>query len=371
MIRVLQIGLGSNPGGIENCIMNYYRAIDHTKFQFDFVDIYGKGLVYEDEIKNLGGKVYHLTSYKKAPQRMAMQLKKIIRENEYKIIHINMLSAANMIPVLVSCNYKKAKVIVHSHNSAVPKGWVRKILNKINIYFLRKFPIEKWGCGKKAGNWMWGKQFKNENIVFNAVDIEKFQKNSFIRNQIKTQCGFLRDDKIIGFVGRLSEQKNPLFLIDIIKELRNYFSNVKLLIVGDGDLRCKMEEKIENLGLKNLVYFAGVQKNVNDWYQAMDLFVLPSLFEGLPVVGIEAQANELPCFISDRVTTEINLTGTVTYLPIDKGADIWATAMSNVLTKKQERKIIFPKQYQIQYAIKKLENKYIKLINEVENASKF
>lgn len=362
MIKVLQIGLGPNPGGIENCIMNYYRNINHSEYSFDFVDIYGKGLAYANEIAMLGGKIYSLTAYKNNPLKMAKELRGILVEGKFDIIHINMLSAANMIPVLISCMYGKADVVVHSHNSSIPKGWIRIILNAINIHILRMLPVEKWGCGDKAGKWMWGKSFEKENIIFNAVDQEKFQRNDAVRTNVRLSCGFKSNEKVIGFVGRLSEQKNPLFLIEIIKALSHKDKDIKLIVVGDGELRPNLEEKIQEYDLEDNVYLAGIQNNVCDWYQAMDGFVLPSLFEGLPVVGIEAQASGLPCFFSNRITEEVDVTKTVEYLSIDNGAEIWADAIIHRINELDKKYIMFPDDYKINYAAKELEKKYSRIL---------
>lgn len=364
MIRVLQIGLGPNPGGVENCIMNYYRAINRNEFQFDFIDVYGKGLAYADEILSMGGRIYSLLSFKKNPLKMAKQLKVILLQEKYDIIHINILSAANMLPILLSCRYSTAKVIVHSHNSSIPSGWVRRILNSLNVHLLRKLQVEKWACGLMAGQWMWGKDFSTDDIVYNAVKFEQYEKNDVIRNEIRERCGFKQNEIVVGFVGRLSEQKNPLFLIDIIRCLVKQDEKFKLLIIGDGELRSNLEELIRQYNIENNVYFAGVRNNVNDWYKAMDLFVLPSLFEGLPLVGIEAQASGLPCFFSDRITEEVNVTNTVKYLPINNGMMLWIEAINYCMENGEMNPIIFPENYKVDYAVKILTEKYIRVLNK-------
>lgn len=361
MIRILQIGLGPNPGGVENCIMNYYGAIDHSRFQFDFIDMYGKGLAYEEEIRSLGGKIYSLPSYKKAPFKMAQQLKKVLTDNQYEMIHINMLSAANMIPVFVSCKYGKGKVIVHSHNSNLPTGGLRRFFNTINISFLRSLPVEKWACGYKAGQWMWGEQFSLENVIPNAIDEEKFIRKNDIRLQIRKHCGFEEGNKVIGFVGRLFEQKNVLFLADIFAELCEKSKQYRLLIVGEGPLKLDLEKKLRTLNINKYVYFAGIQSHVYQWYYAMDAFVLPSLFEGLPVVGIEAQASGIPCFLSNTITDEVNISGNVKYLPIDQSAKIWADAINETM-KSDELNYNFLDLYRIKNAVKLLEQKYVNLL---------
>lgn len=363
MIDVLQVGLSSNLGGIESCILNYHKNIDTSKVQFEYADIYGRGIACENEILQCGSKIYILPDYKKHPIRMAKELKKVILNNHYDVIHINMLSAANLIPVTIACRNSRGAVVVHSHNTAVPPGIFRLIMNQLNLHKLRNMPVKKWGCGLKAGKWMWGDGFKKDSIVPNAIEINKFIKNSEKRNVLLEQCGFSKDDRVLGFVGRFSKQKNVLFLAEILLYIKKKSPKYKLLLVGDGVLKKKLEEKFKVYDVIDRVYFAGLQKDVSAWYQAMDIFVLPSLFEGVPVVGIEAQAAGLPCFVSDKVSDEIDITGLVKYLPINRGGEVWADAVDGYLKKRHEKKNAFPKEYQIQYAAKQLEKRYEEIID--------
>ena len=362
MLRILQIGLGPNPGGIESCILNYHRNIDKTKFTFDYADIYGNGLAHSAEIEALGGKIYKLPNYKKHPIKMARQLGRIIKEQNYDIVHINMLSAANMLPVRTAVKRGCGKVIVHCHNSAVPTGFLRTTLNNLNLNALRNLTVEKWACGVKAGQWMWGEAFDTENVIPNAIDSNRFTPVASVRKNIREMCGFKDEDVIVGFVGRFSEQKNVLFLPEILSELKKHSAEYKMLLVGDGDLKTQLQEKFSAFGLDGQVYYAGVQSNAADWYQAMDAFVLPSLFEGLPVVGIEAQANGLPCFLSNTITGELNITGTIQYLPIDGSAKVWADKIIDVLGETIRGNVAFPNEYEITFAAKKLEEKYASLL---------
>ena len=361
-IKILQIGLSSIKGGIENCILNYYRYIDKSKIHFDFVDIYGDGLAYSEEIKNLGGKIFVLKNFKKHPINFIYSLNKILKTNSYHIIHINMLSSANILPAIVACFHKKTKVFLHSHNSNIPKGSIRKILHYLNIFILRNLPAEHFACGEKAGKWLFGNNFSKENVIPNAIDIHLFKKNVVVRNEIREKCNFSPKDIVIGFVGRLCEQKNILFLPDILKELRKKRKNYKMLIIGDGELREKLIKKLNDFRLKEDVYLAGFQDKISNWYQAMDLFVLPSLFEGLPIVGIEAQISGLPCFLSDQISNEIKITNNVKFLPINNAKDIWVKSILNYdncdFTNNQISNL-----WNIKISASNLENKYFKALN--------
>ena len=362
MIRVLQVGMGAGYGGIEAFIMNYYRNIDKTNICFDFVDIYGEGFAKTDEIKSLGGSIYTLPCFRRYPIRMVQKMKQILKENKYDIVHLNMMSAANMIPVDVACaNDYKPVVIAHSHNSNIPSGNIRKVMNGMNIERLRRKNVVKWACSELAGRWMWGENFDTKNVIFNAIDTKRFCFNEEQRVMLRGQCGFHNRDTVIGFVGRIAEQKNPLFLPDILTELKKISPRYKLLIVGGGEMDQTLRKKIENLQLINDVYFVGKIADASAWYSAMDAFVLPSKFEGLPLVGIEAQACGLPCFVSDGVSEELNITETVQFIPINQGAQIWAEKIHADFSNIKTRNCIFPKEYDITYAVQDLERRYIEL----------
>lgn len=355
VLKILQIGLSANPGGIENCILNYYRHIDRTKIQFDFVDIYGNGLAYSDEIKKFGGRIFTLKNFKKNPVSFIFSLNDILKKNNYSIVHINMLSSANILPALISCYHKGIRVILHSHNSNMPRGFCRKILHYLNIFVLRNLRAQQWACGEQAGVWMFGKKFNRENIIPNAIDTELFKPDINIRNSIRNQLSFSSKDIVIGFVGRLCEQKNVLFLPDILKQIHKKSLNYKMLIIGDGALKQQFMQKIKDFKLNEYVCFAGVKDKVFEYYNAMDIFVLPSLFEGFPIVAIEAQAAGLHCFLSDKISKEVDISKKVDFLQINQGAEIWANSILKAQTIRENFASV---EYDINYAVKNLEKKY-------------
>lgn len=364
MIRILQIGLSAFPGGIETCIVNYYRFINKSKFRFDFAVIQGDSLAYADELMELGSQIFILKNYKKFPIENALQLSNILNQNEYDIVHINTCSAANPIPVKISCSCKKNPiVIVHSHSSNLAPGKLRKIMNAANRGKLRSMPVEKWACSERAGDWLWGESFETVNVIPNAINISRFRRDPIARERLRKKCGFQTSDNVVGFVGRLYDQKNVLFLPEILEGLRRLSPNYKMVVVGDGDMKALLTDKFGRLGLSQYVHFTGVCKDASPWYSVMDAFVLPSISEGLPVVGVEAQACTLPCFVSDHITEELNITGAVKYLPIDQGAKIWADAIHMALLDNAELRYTFPKEYDITYAVRRLEERYLSLMN--------
>lgn len=370
MINIVHVGFSHNPGGVENMVMNYYRNIDKSKVHFDFIDIYSNGIAYCDEIQLLGGNVYLLPNFKRHPIQSYRELKHILHTKDIDIVHVHMQSAANLLPILAGLSEKKT-VIAHAHSSATPTGLSRKMLHSINTKVLRKLPVQRWACSATAGKWMYGDLFDEENKIVNAIDMKRYQADAEIRKKSREECHFNQNDKIIGFVGRFGEEKNPMFLLDVLKELRIKSDEYKLLVVGGGDLFDEFEQKAKEQGLREVIFSAGVQRNTEKWYQAMDAFLLPSSFEGFPLVAVEAQAMGLPCCFSERITREVDLTGCNKFVTID-GADAvmqWAEAIEQVLKKSENEACDSGKLkgYDIICSSEHLLKKYTKLLNSLKN----
>lgn len=363
--RVLHVGLWNNPGGIENCILNYAKHIDTSRYVFDFADLNGEGIYYEKEFEALGGRIFHFGNYKKNPPKAIANLRNLILKRHYKIVHIHMLSAANIIPVLAAKDIPGIKVIVHSHNTVLPSGNLRKTLHKANLKFLRSQNVEKWACSRVAGKWLWGKSFSRENVIPNAVETRLFTRDNEVRTALRNELGFEEDTICLGFVGRLSEQKNPLFFPELFLELASLDERYRFLIVGDGPYRTAFETKLRYYDIEDRVIFTGNVDSAIPYYQAMDGFLLPSLFEGLPVVGVEAQAANLPCFFSNRITRESAVGGMVSFLPIIQGVTPWVSRIeeffNNTNTDITQNNYLIPR-YDINLASLELMLKYDKLL---------
>ena len=302
-IRILQCVSNMDRAGIETMLMNFYRNIDKSKVQFDFLCNKLKPGDYDDEIKSLGGKIYvspGLNPFKWFKYQKYM--KNLFNNHpEYKIIHCQ--NEAMGFPALYAA--KKAGVpvrISHSHNTLTRFDfkWPIKILYK---YLLRTVATDYVACGEDAGKYLFGKKVK---IIHNAIDTDKFKYSE--EKRIKLRKKYKITDKfVIGHVGRFEPQKNHEFLIDLFYEYSKMNEKAILLLIGTGSLFYKIKEKVEKLGLSEKVIFTGSIDNVNEMYNVMDLFVLPSLHEGLPVVGIEAQYSGLKCLFSTKVTRECNI----------------------------------------------------------------
>lgn len=241
--RILQIGMHDKIGGIETFLINYYRNIDKNKIQFDFINMFDR-LCFEDEIKKLGGKVYKIHNVKKNPLKYYYDIRKIIRSNKYKIVHINMLSMANILPILAAHKEGVKHIILHSHNTGTPKGLLRKILDKLNKRIAIQYSTDFFACSKPAGRWLYGNRVNFE-VISNAIDPNKFKFNIKIRNQIRKELG-IEKNFIVGHVGRFCEQKNHKFLINMFSEFTKGSPDSKLMLIGEGELKMKLETWYQN-----------------------------------------------------------------------------------------------------------------------------
>ena len=355
-MKILEIGMGANLGGIEVYFHNYYSRL-YKDFKFDFTDKDG-GLFFSDEYIANGSIIYHMPDFNKHPIEYFIALRKAIKAGKYDSVHINMLSLANILPVIAG-KLSKTKVIIHSHNAGVPSGFFRKALHSINKMFI-VFADKRLACSESAGKWMFGK--KDFTVIANAIDLSVFKHNENIRCDFRNKLGYKADDLVIGHVGRFAEQKNHDFIIDIFSELHKLNNQYKLLLIGDGELKESIQERAYKAGLSDYVTFTGSVNNVQDFMQAIDLFILPSLFEGLPVTGIEAQACGLPCVFSTNVTNEVRITDNVEFVSL-KDKDKWIETIERMvsLPKSDNIEHIRAAGYDIKETAKKLKETFIQV----------
>ena len=304
VIRVAQvIGMAVN-GGVESCIMNYYRHIDKTKVQFDFLVESTSNIIDKDKIEAMGGKVIIIPPYTKI-FKYIKELRRIFKEGNYDIVHSNM-NALSVFTLFAAWLAKIKVRIAHSHSTTNKKEWKKNLIKNILRPFSKVFATDYFACSELAGRWLFGNKTFNKGkvtIINNAIEVEKFLFNEEVRSQIRKELN-IEDKFVIGHVGRFVEQKNHIFLIDIFYEVQKERSESVLLLIGDGPLYNDIYQKVERLGILDKVIFAGVHKHPERFYQAMDVFVFPSLYEGLGMVLIEAQINGLPCIISNNIPKE-------------------------------------------------------------------
>lgn len=359
-IRILQIGMHDKIGGIEKFLMNYYNNIDRSKVQFDFINPYTK-LCFEEEIKKNNGYIYNVSNFKKHPFKYYRELVEIIKKEDYKIVHVNLLSTANIIPILAAKKCKVKNIIAHSHNNGVPSNIIRKILNKINKKILLKNANIFWACSQEAGKWMFEKQ--KFTVINNGIEIQKFFYNDEYRNIIRKKYNIKEGNYVIGHVGRFEEQKNHMFIIDLITEIQKIDNNFKLLLIGEGNLEKQIKDKVKELKLENNVIFGGVVNDVEKYYSAMDVFILPSKFEGLGIVNVEAQAASLPCLVSSMVPKNVKLSDNFFFFNLLDNKNEWIDKIMFLKKLKIDRKFIDNRifEYDIEKLSLLLEKKYLDL----------
>ena len=334
-VRIAQIVGKWLGGGVEAVLMNYYREIDKTKIQFDFIcDNDSTNIPYE-EIERLGGKVILIPPYQKI-FKYHKELKRVLKEGKYKIVH----SHINTLSVFSLCAAWTAKVpirIAHSHSTTNKKEWKKNFIKVLLRPFVKIFATDYMACTKHAGEWMFGsKALKNNRIYIlnNAIETQKYKFNDKIRKNIRNKYNISESTILIGHVGRFVEQKNHAFLIEIFKEYHNQNHDSKLMLIGQGPLVDKMKEKLKDLNLLDKVIFVGQVENVNDYYNAMDLFVFPSLYEGLGMVVVEAQYSGLPCIVSTEVPQIAKISDNVEFVDLNAPFEVWLNELKKYSLRK-------------------------------------
>lgn len=358
-IRILHIVQKMEAGGTQAFLMNLYRNIDRDKIQFDFLVEYEEKEFYDDEIISLGGKIYY-TNFRKTLNviKFKKTLSNILKEHpEYKIVHIHATAIGKICTdVAKKCGVKT--IIAHTHNNSAVKDW--KYYPKILLRKLyTKGPTDFFACSEDAGRYT----FKNKKftVVYNAIDIDKFLFKQEIREEFRKEFN-IEDKFVIGNIGRLHEQKNQSFLIDVFYEIQKRKDNAILLIVGKGPLENELKEKVSNLGINDKVYFLGNRKDIERIYQGMDVFVLPSLFEGLGIVAIEAQVSGLPVIASTGVAKEANITDNIQNIDLSESIDVWVEAIckTKVKNRKNIENIVRKSRFNIENNAKFLQEFYLK-----------
>lgn len=310
-----------NRGGLETMLMNYYRHIDLNKVQFDFLVHRNDRADYDDEIEALGGTIYRLPRLVPWSGIYQKTLDTFFQTHpDYRIVHVHQDCLSSVILKAAQKNGVPVR-IAHSHSA----NQDRNLKYPIKLWYKRSIPqyaTALFSCGKDAGDWMFnGASYQ---IVNNAIDAAAYTYDSVLRAEIRSKLG-LNDELVVGHVGRFSPAKNHPFLLDVFTALLHQEPSAVLLLAGDGTNMEKMQLKAQELGIADHVRFLGIRSDIADLMQAMDVFVFPSLYEGLPVTMVEAQAAGLPCIISDKVPPECVLTdGLVDIMPLSAKPEIWA-----------------------------------------------
>ena len=368
-IRIAQIMGKWVGGGVEAVIMNYYRHIDRTKIQFDFLCDEDSTDIPYDEIESLGGKVILIPPYQKV-FKYQKAVKKILKDGNYKIVH----SHINTLSVFPLRAAKKAEVpirIAHSHATTNKKEVIRNLIKKILLPFSKLYATNYMCCSEVAGRWLFGnKAFEKGEVIIinNAVDLNRFAFSKSVRDKYRERLGVNEKQIVIGHVGRLTKTKNQLFLLSLFSLMN--LDNAILVLIGQGPLEKRLKQKAKKLCIEEKVVFLGQKNDIENWYQAMDVFVLPSLYEGFGMALIEAQDSNLPCIASNNVPITTKMTEDFRFISL-KDIDDWKNAIHYFSTKKNRIsnvEVLRKRGYDINTESEKLSRIYCNLMEEYNNA---
>lgn len=337
-IYVLHVYGFFNHGGAESMGMSLFQNVDRENVQFGFVVHGDKIGAFEEKVKNEGAEVFRVPDYNGLNHfEYVRAWKNIFEKNpKYTVIHSHVRSTASI--YLKIAQQYGLKTIAHSHNTSSGKGIAGKVKDFIQSN-IPKYTDQFLACSKPAGEWLFGSSItkqSNFNILNNAIDSNVFKYNPELRETKRKELS-LDGKVVIGHVGRFHPQKNHSFIIDIFSELLKKSPNAVLLLVGDGELKQTIEEKVKELSIEKSVLFLGLRDDVEELLQAMDLFLMPSLFEGLPVTLVETQAAGLPSVISDTITDDIKLSEYVTFESLNRDAKKWAETILDTINKLERK----------------------------------
>lgn len=342
MINVLQIGMTRNHGGLETYLLQQWRHLDPLKIHYDFVNITGEyPIVGENEIKQAGSKIYSVCSRHINPIKHYYQWFKLLKTYGpmYQAIVLNTNTLEYIFPLFLAKLFGIPIRIIHSHNAGYGHqiGFKRRLLIKFNYALMRFSATDYFACSIKAGQWMFGKKNKFY-VIKNAIDTQQLKYNATQREKLRKKWN-LENKFVVGHIGAFNYQKNHEFLLEIFNRIYKQNSSSELLLIGDAvgdDSFLKIaREKVKLYHLENAVQFLGLRNDVPDLLQVMDCFLLPSHFEGLPLVGIESQAAGLPCFFSDTITKEVGVTELAHFIPLYAAPEVWANEIQKFSQKKR------------------------------------
>ena len=367
-IRVAQVIGKLASAGVEAVVNNYYRIMDHRVFQFDYYIDDDSECTPPREMIEQGAHYYYIPS-SRHPIARIRALKKLLKKNQPHIVHSHM-NSLNAITLYAAWRAKIRVRISHNHSTSDKREGLRANIKDFLKITGNWFATEKMACGDKAARWLFGDKAVDNKGVFilpNAIDIEKYRFNLDVRRRMRKEL-HIEDKFVIGHVGRFMRQKNHEFLISVFEEVKKRKDDAVLLLIGDGELRQSIEDTVKHKGLTDSVVFLGNRTDVAQIYNTMDTFVLPSLYEGVPVVGIEAQANGLPCFFSDNISKEVRILENVSFHPLNVSAGIWGNAIVNepiiaIEKKLQANNRLAESVFNLSVSGQQLVNRYIYLLN--------
>ena len=336
--RVLHITEELSAAGIESFIMNLYRRIDRTKVQFDFLVMRDTKEYYEEEILSMGGRKFCIeqsgNNLISKIQKESRQIEAFLKEHPYKVVHIHCTTPMRAPYLQAAANAGVPVRIYHSHSAYVSgKNPAKLAIYKYYKSVISKYATHFFACSHAASEWMFQKSVIEKNrdrIIHNGIDTGKFRFESKLRDAIRKEFN-ITDETIYVHAGRFCEQKNQLFILSVFQEIRKTNQKSKLIFLGNGPMFSEVKSEAEKCGLGSDVILAGVRNDINAFLSAADVYLMPSLYEGLPVAAVEAQCAGLPCFLSENITKEVALTDRVFFHSLSDGAKNWADTIATAL----------------------------------------
>lgn len=339
-VRILQFPIANSNGGITHYALNNWKYMDKEKFQCDFATM-SKKLDFAEEILKTGSKIHYITCYAEQDEAQFRKEINAILDEGYDVVHLHTKQWKSYLVEEICRERHVPKVIVHSHSTRCDNNddAIREKETeqhyRVRDSLTPDIATDFWACSTEAAEWLYGDRIPKEQIkiMSNAIETERFAFRTEWRKKIRKELGIQDDQVLIGNVGRMVYQKNQEFLLDVFASAVRKNNQLVLAIVGDGEKRCELEIQARNLGIANKVIFTGFRDDTNRIYSALDLFVLPSRFEGLPISAIEAQTSGLPVFCMDNISRETDITGEVSF--VASNVDSWVKCLCEFIDKYQ------------------------------------
>lgn len=320
-IRIAHVMGKMVGGGVEQVVMNYYRHIDRSRVQFDFLVDRDSTVVPKNEIEELGGRVFLIPPYQDL-RGYSKELHRLFKQEQWQIVHSH-INTLSVFPLRVAARAGVPVRIAHSHSTSGKGEFVRNSMKWVLKHFANLFPTDRFACGDYAGKWLFGKNSQFE-LIYNAIDVTAFSPSIEKRRAIRSELDIDDSTTVVGHIGRFMKQKNHHFLLQIFDEMLKKQPNSCLLLAGTGELVNDIVSMADSMGIADKVKFLGRRSDVCDLYNAMDVFCLPSLYEGLPVVGVECQAARVPLVASSEVSRELRLSTLVKFEDLLADPSVWA-----------------------------------------------
>lgn len=363
-IRVLQVVTKMDRGGLETFIMNLYREIDRNQIQFDFLLHRKDPGAFDEEIRLLGGNLYYVPRANPLNPGYLHSLNHFFKHHRYCIVHSH-IDCMSALPLAAARKNGVPVRIAHSHSSRQDKDY-KYVLKSICKRRIRREATCMFACGARAGKWMFGTD--DFVVVNNAIDTACYRYNPSARAKTRKDLGIAKNAFVVGHVGRFSPVKNHIHIVKVFMEVLNRLPGAVLLLVGDGETRNDIEQSVEALGIRDSVIFAGVRADVSNMLQSMDVLLMPSLYEGLPLSLVEAQAAGLPCVISSSIPADCDFQGSyIRRVGLEENIEIWAgevvKALNCIRSREDGVRVVEKAGFDIRQEARRLEIIYMSAFN--------